>query len=150
MAADPHIATIRWNRTTPGMGTREYNTRHEWTFDAGVTVPGGSAPAFRGDTDCVDPEEAFVASLASCHMLSFLFVAARAGVVVDAYEDVAEGIMTKAADKLPWVSKVTLRPKVTLADPAQADKLDKLHHDAHEMCFIARSVKSEVVVEPQG
>jgi organic hydroperoxide reductase OsmC/OhrA len=81
-------------------------------------------------------------------MLSFLYCASRAGVVVDRYEDAAEGIMTKAADRLPWVSKVTLRPRVTLADPAQAGRLDKLHHEAHEMCFIARSVKSDVVVEP--
>jgi organic hydroperoxide reductase OsmC/OhrA len=146
--ADPHVATISWRRTTEGFGVREYNARHEWRFDAGVTVPASAGPAFRGDTDCVDPEEAFVAALASCHMLSFLFCAARAGVVIDAYEDTAEGVLTKAEDKLPWVSKVTLRPKVTLADPAQADRLDKLHHDAHEMCFIARSVKSEVVVEP--
>lgn len=147
MAAHPHLATIRWERTTPGFGLKEYNTRHEWTFDGGVTVPASSAPALRGEPDCVDPEEAFVAALSSCHMLSFLYCASRAGVVVDSYEDVAEGILTKAEDRLPWMSKVTLRPRVRLADAAQADKLDKLHREAHEMCFIARSVKTDVVVE---
>lgn len=146
--AQPHLATIRWQRTTPGFGLKEYNTRHEWTFDGGVTVPGSSAPALRGDTDCVDPEEAFVAALSSCHMLSFLYCASRAGVTVDSYEDTAEGVLTKAEDRLPWVSKVILHPHVRLADPAQADRLDRLHHEAHEMCFIARSVKTEVVVEP--
>ena len=115
-----------------------------------MTVPGSPAPAFRGEADCVDPEEGFVASLAACHMLSFLYCAARAGVTVDSYDDDAEGVMTKADDGKPWVSKVTLRPRVVLADPAQAGKLDKLHHQAHEMCFIARSVKSEVVIEPAG
>ncbi|MEQ9643734.1 MAG: OsmC family protein [Alphaproteobacteria bacterium] len=146
--ADPHVATVNWRRDTDSFAVREYNTTYHIAFDGGASLPGSTAPALGGDPSCVDPEEAFVAALAGCHMLSFLYCAARAEVVVDAYEDAAEGYMTKAEDKLPWVSKVTLRPKVTLADPAQADQLERLHEKAHAMCFIARSVKSEVTIEP--
>lgn len=145
---EPHVASVRWQRSTDSFQVRRYNTNYDIAFVGGATLPGSTAPALGGDPAAVDPEEAFVASLAGCHMLSFLYCAARAGVIVDAYEDAAEGLMTKAADKRPWVSRVTLRPKVTLADPSQADQLDRLHEKAHEMCFIARSVKSEVVIEP--
>lgn len=146
--ADPHVARVRWERTTESFKLREYNSSFDFHFDGGASLPGSTAPALGGDPAAVDPEQAFVAALAGCHMLSFLYVAARAGVVVDAYEDAAEGFLTKAEDKRPWVSKVILRPKVSLADPAQADQLAPLHEAAHDICFIARSVKSEVVIEP--
>jgi organic hydroperoxide reductase OsmC/OhrA len=100
----------------------------------------------------VDPEEAFVASLASCHMLWFLNLASRAGLVVDAYEDDPVAVMSKAEDGLPWVSRVTLRPRVTFQPGKAADdaKLAGLHEESHRRCFIARSVKTDITVEPQA
>jgi organic hydroperoxide reductase OsmC/OhrA len=101
----------------------------------------------------VDPEEAFVASIASCHMLTFLFVAARAGFEIASYEDEAVGVMTKNERGVPWVSAVSLRPRIVYGGdkrPSQAD-VDRLHHLAHEQCFIANSVKTEIVVgDPAG
>lgn len=145
-----HTAQIRWRRETDGFGYTEYDRRHEWAFDGGQVVPASSSPEFRGDPACVDPEEAFVASISSCHMLWFLHLASVARHVVDAYEDRAVGVLEKAADGKPWVSRVTLRPQVTFAPGTapDADQLAELHHRAHESCFIARSVKSEIVLEP--
>jgi organic hydroperoxide reductase OsmC/OhrA len=144
-----HIATIAWKRATPDFRYDSYNRAHEWRFDSGVVVPGSASLAFRGDPERVDPEEAFVAALSSCHMLTFLALAARANFITDAYQDDAVGVMTKNDHGALWVSRVTLRPVVTFSgtrSPTQ-DELDALHHKAHEECFIAQSVKTQVVVE---
>ena len=146
-----HIATIQWTRTTPDFVPERYNRSHVWRFDSGVQVPASAAPGYRGDTDRVDPEEALVASLSSCHMLTFLFEAARAKLTVDSYEDNAVGVMTKNEQGKLWVSRVTLRPKIVFGGerPPSAQELARLHQRAHDGCFIAHSVKSEVVIEPQ-
>ena len=102
-------------------------------------------PAPWSDAAAIDPEEAFVASLASCHMLFFLDFARRAGAVVTEYEDAAEGVMAKGEDGKVRITKVTLRPKIVFA--GEVPDLDTLHHQAHEACFIANSVTCEVVVE---
>lgn len=146
-----HLATIRWTRTSSDFDPRSFNRAHEWTFDSGVVVPASSAPLYRGDPDRVDPEEALVAALSSCHMLTFLFEASRKKLVVDSYEDAAVGVMTKNEQGRLFVSRVNLRPKVTFGGSVQpsAEEVLELHHRAHDGCFIAQSVKSEVVVEPQ-
>ena len=143
-----HVANIVWKRTSEGFGYDEYNRRHSWGFDAGVTVPAAASPEYRGEPDCVDPEEAFVAAISSCHMLTFLAIAARKRLVVDAYEDRAIGRMEKNAEGRIAVTRVDLHPKITFAPCVSVDAaaLEKMHHDSHEHCFIANSVKTEIVV----
>jgi organic hydroperoxide reductase OsmC/OhrA len=134
-----------------------YSREHTWTFDGGVTVPASPSPSVvprpYSNEAFVDPEEAFVAAIASCHMLTYLYVAAKAGIRVERYEDEAVGAMTKNEHGVPWVSTVVLRPRITYGGatpPAGADE-DRLHHTAHEQCFIANSVKTAIVVQkPQG
>ena len=147
-----HVATVRWHRQTPDFKYETYNRAHDWIFpEKDVTVPASAAPAYKGEPTRVDPEEAFVASLSSCHMLTFLALAARKRFVVDRYEDEAVGVMAKNGEGRFWVSEVTLRPKVAFSGdkmPSAAD-LEELHHGAHEQCFIANSVKTEIRVEPR-
>ena len=149
-------ANVLWQRDAGAAFTdQRYSRRHELRFDGGAVVAASSAvssvPLPWSDPSAIDPEEMLVASIASCHMLWFLSLAAKAGHVVDGYSDAAEGVMTKNADGKLWVSLVTLRPKVRFAEGRSptAEALDALHHKAHEECFIANSVKSEVRCEPQ-
>ena len=146
-----HKATIDWKRETPDFAYQTYNRDHDWSFDAGVTVRASAAPAYLGSESCVDPEEAFVASLSSCHMLTFLAVAARRKYVVDAYHDEAVGVLGKDASGRLAITKVTLRLQVTFGGEKRPgeEELRQLHDQAHHACFIANSVKTEVVVEPQ-
>ena len=151
--ADYH-ATIRWQRGSEAFADRRYSRRHTMHFDGGAVVPGSSSPhAVRvpfSDPSAVDPEEAFVASLSSCHMLWFLDIACRAGWVVDDYEDAAIGVMDKNADGKLAMTLVTLRPAVRFAGERRPDvaEIVRLHHVAHDECFIANSVKTEVRCEP--
>ena len=153
MAHDYH-ATVKWQRAADATFTdQRYSRGHSWSFDGGITVPGSSSPhSVRlpySVAEAIDPEEALVAALSSCHMLTFLYVAAKQGYVVDAYADDAVGVMTKNENGKFWVSKVTLHPAITFsgAKRPSAEELDHLHHLAHEECYIANSVRSEVVVE---
>jgi organic hydroperoxide reductase OsmC/OhrA len=118
-------------------------------FGGGESVPWSAAPEFKGDAQRVNPEEAFVASLSTCHMLTFLAIAARRRFVVDTYVDEASGIMEKNPQGKFWVSKVTLRPKVTFGGTRQpsTQEISDLHHAAHDNCFVANSVRTEVAVE---
>ena len=149
-----YTATIRWSRKGEGDFSKgHYSRAHEWVFDGGVTVPASPSPhivpAPWSDEAGVDPEEAFVASLSACHMLFFVDFARRAGFVVDSYVDEAEGVLDKRADGRMWMSKVTLHPRVEFSGekrPSDPDIAD-LHHRAHEACFIANSVTTEVKVE---
>jgi organic hydroperoxide reductase OsmC/OhrA len=145
-----HHATIDWKRLTADFAYETYNRDHDWTFDAGVTVRGSAAPAYKGSESCVDPEEAFVASLSSCHMLTFLALAAKKKHVVDSYHDQAVGILAKDTAGNLAITKVTLRPKVRFSGEKQPalEELRQLHDRAHHACFIANSVKTEVIVEP--
>jgi organic hydroperoxide reductase OsmC/OhrA len=143
-----HHATVTWQRTGDDFAYETYSRDHIWAFAGGVTVPATAAPAFHGDPARVDPEEAFVAALSSCHMLTFLAIAARKRLVVDSYRDTAVGHLEKDAGGKLSMTRVTLRPAVTFAEPPTPDVLDRLHHRAHEECFIARSVKTEVTIEP--
>lgn len=143
-----HRATVSWERTTEDFTYETYPRAHTWEFDGGVVVPASAAPGYAGDPDRVDPEEAFVAALSSCHMLTFLALAARKRLVVDRYRDVAVGEMEKNADGKLAITRVVLRPEVTFQEPPAPDVVEQMHHKAHEHCFIANSVKTDVVVEP--
>jgi organic hydroperoxide reductase OsmC/OhrA len=145
-----HTATIQWRRKTPDFRYETYNRDHDWSFDAGITVRASANPSYLGAESCVDPEEAFVASLSSCHMLTFLALAAKKRYVVDDYLDQAVGVLDKdAAGKLA-MTKVTLRPRVAFSGETipGPEEVRQLHDRAHHACFIANSVKTEVVVEP--
>ena len=149
-----YTATIRWRRTgDDDFAKGQYSRAHEWAFDGGLTVPASPSPhivpAPWNDPKGVDPEEAFVASLSSCHMLFFVDFARRAGFVVDSYVDEAEGVLEKRADGRMAMTGVTLRPRVEFSGekrPRESDIAD-LHHRAHEACFIANSVTTVVTVE---
>ena len=153
MAGHLYSATVTWRRDPDAdFAKGRYSRGHTWRFDGGVEVKAAASPHVVPKAltpeDAVDPEEAFVASLSSCHMLTFLDLARRAGFVVDAYEDAAEGEMEKNAAGRLWVSRVTLRPRIAWAGSAPpADELNRLHHDAHDLCFIANSVTSDVRIE---
>ena len=141
-----HIAEVAWSRDGAPFGV-DYDRTHEWRFDGGVTVPASSAPGLHGDPTRVDPEEAFVAALSSCHMMWFLYVAADAGLVVDSYVDHAVGVMGRIGPGQQAITDVDLRPEITWDGDAPADDVvDGLHHEAHRRCFIANSVKSRVTV----
>jgi organic hydroperoxide reductase OsmC/OhrA len=144
-----HHASIRWSRATPDFAYDTYDRGHDWRFGGGTTLRATSAPEYKGDAALPNPEEALVAALSSCHMLTFLAVAARKRLVVDAYEDDAEGVLAKNAEGKLAVTTVTLRPRVTFASEVSPETLAQLHHQAHEHCFIANSVKTEVKVEPR-
>ncbi len=135
-----------WARDGAEFGT-SYNRNHEWRFDGGVVVPASSAPGLFGDPTRVDPEEAFVASISSCHMLWFLYLAGEKGLVVDRYADAAVGTMGKGDDGRIWITKVDLRPAIAWSgDPPSGDEVASLHHASHQRCFIANSVRTIITV----
>jgi organic hydroperoxide reductase OsmC/OhrA len=148
-----YTASIRWARTGEGdFAKGQYSRAHEWAFDGGAVVPGSSnphtVPLPWSDAAAVDPEEAFVASLSSCHMLFFVDFARRAGFVVDAYVDEADGELGKRDDGRTAMTRVTLRPRVAWGGSAPDEAaIAELHHKAHEACFIANSVTTDVTVE---
>jgi len=132
-----HRVTVAWDRTTEDFTYESYSRNHTWTFEGGVEVPASAAPAFRGDPSRVDPEAAFVAALSSCHMLTFLAIAARKRLVVDGYRDDAVGHLEKdEAGKLA-MTRVILRPRVAFREPPSPEVVERMHHTAHQECFIA-------------
>ena len=146
-----YISTISW-RASSGFRENKYSREHTWSFDGGVTVPASSSPHVvrppYSNPACVDPEEAFVASIASCHMLTFLYLAQQRGFDIESYEDKAVGVMTKNEQRVSWVSSVVLSPRIRYRGerrPSRAE-LDALHADSHHECFIANSVKTEIRV----
>jgi organic hydroperoxide reductase OsmC/OhrA len=145
-----HHASIVWQRTSQDYTYQTYNRAHEWRFTA-ATVPASGAKEYRGDPDRVNPEEALVAALSSCHMLTFLAIAAKRKFSLDSYSDDAVGIMEKNAAGRLAITRVTLRPKIVWSEGVTVshEDLDRMHHEAHEGCFIANSVKTEVTVEQQ-
>lgn len=146
-----HRATIVWKRTSADFTYDSFNRDHVWHMEGGVDVPASSAPEYKGTLDRVDPERALVAALSSCHMLTFLALAARAGLAVEAYDDAASAWLEKGADRHISMTRAVLRPRVVFSPGVvvDAERLAKLHHDAHEGCFIACSVKTEITIEPR-
>ena len=143
-----HKVTLKWERGGTEFSYQRYPRDHTWSFDGGHTMTATAAPAYLGNPANVDPEEAFVASLASCHMLTFLSIACKKKFVLDSYEDEAVGHMEKNADGKLAITRVELRPKITWSGNRRpsVEELDKMHHAAHENCFIANSVKTNVTV----
>jgi organic hydroperoxide reductase OsmC/OhrA len=145
---------VEWTRAGAAFTDNRYSRGHRWLFDGGVEVPASSSPHIvplpMSVAAAVDPEEAFVASLSSCHMLWFLSIAARRGFIVDSYQDHAVGIMGKDATGRLAMTQVTLRPETQFSGVKRptADEVLAIHHEAHEQCFIANSVKTEVRCEP--
>ena len=147
-------ATVAWDRGGARFTDQRYSRGHAWLFDGGVEVPASASPQVvplpMSVAAAVDPEEAFVASLSSCHMLFFLSLAAKQGFVVDDYRDEAVGTMARNTAGRLAMTRVTLRPRVRYSGerrPSRAQE-DALHHAAHEECFIASSVRTEVTCEP--
>ncbi len=147
-----HTAEIRWTSDGDFLSGK-YSRRHEWRFDGGAIVAGSSSPTVvpepMSDPGAIDPEEALVASAASCHMLWFLALAQGAGLDVESYSDSAEAEMGRIGPGRTAITKITLRPRIAFAgSPPDADALDRLHHQAHERCFIANTLNCEILVEP--
>jgi organic hydroperoxide reductase OsmC/OhrA len=148
------LASIHWQRGAAAFTDNRYSRAHVWRFDGGVEVPASSSPQLvplpMSSAAAVDPEEAFVASLASCHCLWFLSLAAARGLCVDSYDDAAIGVLAKNAAGRMAMTEVTLRPHVVFGAGAEPTRqvLDELHHHAHEACFIAASVLTRVNCEP--
>lgn len=148
-----HKAATSWRHSGPDFLSGKYSREHVWKFDGGVTVPASPSPSVVpvpcSNPAHVDPEEAFVAAVSSCHLLTYLYLACQRGFQVESYDDEAIGTMTRNELGVPWVSLITLHPRIIYGGnrfPAPAEE-EQLHHLAHEQCFIANSIKSTVVVE---
>ena len=143
--------TLTWKRGDLPFEYQKYSRNHTWKFDGGHEMTASAAAAYLGDPKNVNPEEAYIASLSSCHMLTFLAIACKQKFVLDEYVDEAVGHMEKNAEGKMAITKVTLTPKITFSGDKKpsAEELDKMHHAAHENCFIASSVKTEITVEAQ-
>jgi organic hydroperoxide reductase OsmC/OhrA len=143
-----HHATITWTRRGAGFDYDTYNREHEWSFDSGQRLVASAAPAYKGSEECVDPEEAFAASLASCHMLTFLAIASKKRLVVESYTDEAVAHLETNPEGQLAVTRVELHPKIRFGGekiPTE-EEIARMHESAHRNCFIANSVKTDVVI----
>jgi organic hydroperoxide reductase OsmC/OhrA len=146
-----HKVTLTWQRSDKPFEYQKYSRDHTWKFDGGHEMQATAAPAYLGNPSLVDPEEAFVASISSCHMLTFLAIACKKKFVLDEYVDDAVGYMEKNAEGRLAITRVTLRQRLKFSGEKQPNpqEIEEMNHGAHEQCFIANSVKTEVKVEPQ-
>ncbi|MET0546006.1 MAG: OsmC family protein [Caulobacterales bacterium] len=147
-----HIARIEWSRGEAAFADGRYSRGHTISFDGGVSIAASSSPSVipapLSVVEAADPEELLIASLSSCHMLTFLDLARRAGFIIDRYEDNAEGTLGKNEAGRFCITSVTLKPQITYSGAAPSpEQLHDLHHKAHELCFIANSVNCPVIVE---
>ena len=148
-----HKASIRWERNGATFTDNRYSRGHAWTFDGGIEVPASASPHVvplpHSIAEAVDPEEAFVASLSSCHMLWFLSIALQRGFVVERYQDEASGLLAKNESGVLMMTRVSLRPEVAFAGKRPSpEEHEAMHHEAHELCFLASSVKTVIEVSP--
>lgn len=143
-----HNATIAWSRRGVGFDYETYNREHEWTFDSGQRLNASAAPDYKGSEECVDPEEAFAASIASCHMLTFLAIASKKRLVVERYTDDAVAYLEQNEEGVMAVTRVELHPTIVFSGEKipTAEEIGRIHESAHRNCFIANSVKAEIVV----
>jgi organic hydroperoxide reductase OsmC/OhrA len=150
-----HLATVEWSRGDQDFTGNHYSRAHDWRFDGGAVVRGSSAPTSvpepLSDPAAVDPEEALVAALSSCHMLFFLAFAAKGGFTVDSYRDEAAGVLGRDERGKTSITSVSLRPAVVFSGDNRPDAaaIDALHHRAHEACYIANSIRAEVTIQPR-
>lgn len=148
-----HRATVSWKRTSDEFLKGRYSREHTWSFDGGVTIQASPAPSVvpapYSNPAHVDPEEAYVASISSCHMLTYLYVASKQGFQVNTYHDEAVGVVTMNVQGASWMSQVTLKPTITYSGPKTPTPADveRLHDLAHEQCIIANSIKTHVRIE---
>ncbi|MFV0368842.1 MAG: OsmC family protein [Hyphomicrobiaceae bacterium] len=153
--AGEHRATIVWQRGDQDFLDKKYSRAHTWRFDDGCEVPGSCPPSKlipvpMARPDAVDPEEGLVASLSACHMLFFLAFAAKAGYRVDSYVDDAIGVLGKNERGRTYMERITLRPQVTFSGETEPDQaaIDDMHNRAHDQCFIANSLRGEIIIAP--
>ncbi|MEO8693655.1 MAG: OsmC family protein [Acidimicrobiales bacterium] len=139
--------SVEWQRGDRDFGLG-YDRDHLWKFDGGATIEASSAPSLMGNPALVDPEAAFVAAISSCHMLWFLFLAAKEGLTVDCYEDSAVGYMERDATGVTWITRVELVPRISFAPASSpsATLIRDLHDRSHHNCFIANSVRTQITV----
>jgi organic hydroperoxide reductase OsmC/OhrA len=144
-----HRVKVKWAREPDDFAYESYNRNHKWTFEGGTEIKSSAAPGFNGNPSCVDPEEALVGALSSCHMLTFLAIAAKKRLVVENYEDDAVGFLEKNERGKLAVTRVVLRPKIVWGGDKTptAEEIEKMHEHAHHACFIANSVLTEVSIE---
>lgn len=146
-------ARLEWQRQGQAFLDQKYSRAHDWIFDGGLRVPASSSPLSvplpMSNAENIDPEEALVAATSSCHMLFFLSIAAKRGHTVESYSDHAVGLLGKNAEGKLAMTSITLRPRIVFAGTAwpSEDELAAIHHEAHDKCYIANSLKAEVVVE---
>jgi organic hydroperoxide reductase OsmC/OhrA len=147
-----HNITLLWTKKTESFAYKEYNRDHIWDFGEGVIVKASSAPGFLGDPDCADPERAFAAALSSCHMLFFIAICSKKRLVVQDYIDHATAFLEIDPNSTGnlVITKVILKPKVIFAKGLTVDKttIAQIHHQSHEKCFLANSIKSEIIIKP--
>jgi organic hydroperoxide reductase OsmC/OhrA len=147
-------AKLEWQRKGQAFLDQKYSRAHEWIFDGGLRVPASSSPLSvplpMSNPDNVDPEEALVAAASSCHMLFFLSIAAKRGHTVESYSDHAVGLLEKDAQGRMSMTNITLRPNIVFAGTAWPgeEEIAAIHHEAHDKCYIANSLKTEITVEP--
>jgi organic hydroperoxide reductase OsmC/OhrA len=142
-----HAATVRWERTTDSFAYTDYNREHLWQTEGAPDIHASAAPEFLGRPDHIDPEQALVASISSCHMLTFLAICARKRIVVDSYVDRAKGYMERNEQGALAVTRVVLAPQIRFDGEAPDDAtLDRIHHQSHQDCFIANSVRTEITM----
>ncbi|MEM8952936.1 MAG: OsmC family protein [Verrucomicrobiota bacterium] len=144
-----HTATLTWNRNTDTEFTyNDYSRDHDWTFENNATLRASAAKEFLGNPDCVDPEAAFVAALASCHMLTFLAIACKKRFTVESYTDHAVGHLEPGPEGRLAITRITLRPKIEFSGEKQPtpEQLSQLHDVAHHECFLANSVTTKITV----
>ncbi len=145
-----HNVKLIWKKQTESFAYKDYNRDHQWDFGEGLVVNASSAPQYLGNPECADPERAFAAALSSCHMLFFIAICSKKRLVVENYIDKSTAFLEHDEQGELVISKVILRPDVTFSEGVEVSQetLDKIHHQSHEKCFLARSVKSELLVEP--
>jgi organic hydroperoxide reductase OsmC/OhrA len=145
-----HRVDVTWERSGSAFDYESFDRTHRWSFPGGPALEASSAPEYKGRADLPNPEQALAVALSSCHMLTFLSLAARRRLVVESYRDEASAWLGKDAEDRLAVTRVVLRPRVEFAGaPPAPGVLERLHEQAHRHCFIANSVKTEVVVEPR-
>jgi len=145
-----HIVNLLWKNESEDFSYKNYDRTHSWKFEGGTVVEASAAPEYLGKKELVNPEEAFAASLASCHMLTFLAIASMKKYTIEIYEDEAVAILEKNEKSRMAVTKLYLRPRITFTGNNVPDKtiINEMHHRAHTECFISNSVLTEIIIEP--